>query len=378
MKVDILIKNGRVIDPARNMDEIAPVTICRGKIVASEPNVEASQVVDAKGCIVIPGMIDHHTHCNYHATDIGVPVDIAMLPGGVTTAVDAGSSGVSTARAFLDNCTRNQVKTKIYVHVSPLGMSTCQYQEILKPEKWSKEQFEDIFSYGGDRVLGLKMKVGKMTLGEIGIDPFYDAVKMADALGTRLVIHPTEPVAPLEDILNTLRKDDTLAHVYNSRGDTIYKDGHVIREAWEAAQRGVKFDVAHGGMNLSFDIAEKAISDGFLPDFISSDCTMMSWNKAPVYNLLNVMSKFLMLGLDLHKVIDCVTAAPAQHIGEAGRLGTLAPGACGDVAVLRLNEGKYRFIDADQQIRFGDKLLMPWMTIANGEIVYRSAEACVE
>ncbi|MCD8077027.1 MAG: amidohydrolase family protein, partial [Lachnospiraceae bacterium] len=135
--------------------------------------------------------------------------------------------------------------------------------------------------------------------------------------------------------------------------------------------RGVLFDVAHGGGNFSFDIAERAMGEGFFPDIISSDMTIQTWNRQPLCSLTQVMSKFLMLGMTMPEIIRAVTATPARALNMSGRVGTLAPGACGDVTLLSLERGEFDFVDVLGKHRRGETLLVPKATFANGMLVYR-------
>lgn len=373
MNVDILIKNGRVIDPAGNRDETADIAVRNGKIAAVEQGGElhAAYVIDAEGCLVVPGLIDYHEHINFKATDVGIPPDLATLPKGVTSVVDCGSSGASNCLAFLDRLGQCIVKARIYIHISPLGLATQQFYEPLCSEKWDMNKFEIAFDQGGDRILGIKMRVSNFLLKDIGMGPFYEMMKVAERFGKNVLIHPSDPPVQQSVILNRLRPGDVYCHAYQGQGHTILKDAKVIPEVWEARERGVIFDVAHGGANFDFSIAERAFAQGFYPDMISTDTTQKTWNKGPVYSLPYVMSKFLSLGMPLMEVIRCVTETPARTMGQEGKTGTLRPGVCGDVTILKLEDMPLIFTDAAGKQRRGQQLLVPIATIANGMLVYQ-------
>ena len=371
MKVDVLIKNGLVVDPSRNVHAPGDVALKNGKVTAlpAGEETEATQVVDAAGCLVVPGLIDYHEHINFRCTDVGIPPDLATLPKGVTTVVDCGSSGPTNCLAFLDRLSQCVVKSRIYIHISPLGLATQQFYEPLVPEKWDWGKFEYAFDQGGERIRGIKMRVSKFLLNDL--DPFREMLKVAEHFGKNVLIHPSDPPEPQKEILNALRAGDVYCHVFQGKGRTILdENGRLLPELAEARARGVVFDIAHGGANFDFEVAEKALDQGFLPDMISTDTTQKTWNKQPVQSLPFVMSKFLYLGMKLDDIVRCVTVTPAKNLGMAGRIGTLAPGACGDVTLLKLAEGQFKFLDARQNTRMGSQMFVPMATFANGMMVY--------
>ena len=376
MKVDILIKNGRLIDPKRNLDQTGDLYLKAGKIFALPEGEQADPgyVLNAAGCLVIPGMIDYHEHVNYNLSEVGIPADLATLPKGVTTVVDCGTSGPTNCLGFIERLNALLVKSRLYIHISPLGLSTRQYYAPLLPEKWDLDQFDYVFEKGGEKICGIKMRVSTYVLKEQGMRPFFEMLKVAEHCKKNVLIHPSDPPVPQREILNALRPGDVYCHTYQGKGHTILdggEKGRLIPELFKARERGVIFDIAHGGGNFDFEVAERAMEQGFLPDMISTDMTKMTWNKKPVCNLPYVMSKFLMLGMPLMEVIRCVTETPARALGMENRIGTLAPGACGDVAVLRVAEGDFVFNDTQGHMRTGQKLLYPVATFVDGMMVYQ-------
>lgn len=371
-KVDLLIRNGRVIDPARNLDAIANVAVRQGEIVACEAEISAKKEIDASGCIVAPGLIDHHGHINYLGSDIGSPPDLTAIPGGVTAMADCGCTGVSNCRAFYDQLKNCLIKTKLYINVSPLGQSTKQFTEQIDPESWDYEQFETAFRYCGDDALGLKIRISNKIVGASGLKTLVAGLAYAERLGKHVLVHVPDPPVPQAEVVELLRPGDIFCHVYHQKGFTILENGSVSRAVLKARERGVLFDSAHGQNNFSWQVAEAAVSEGFFPDIISSDLTSKTFCSAPLYNMPYILTKFLLLGMDLRDVIRCVTVNPAKVMGLKG--GTLAPGSCADIAILKLKDGHYSFPDSMGEIRNWDHLLVNQLTVLDGTVVYRNPE----
>ena len=182
MTADILIQNGRVLDPARGIDQSTPVAVKGRRIIPWEEGMEAKTTIDASGCLVTPGLIDFHAHIYERGTDSGANPDLAMLPYGVTTVVDAGSSGVSTYRSFLDRLALCRIKTKFFLHISPTGQVTHQYPELLRPERWNMEKFQEAVELAGDKLLGFKLRVSRNVVGDTGLRPLEAALELAISL----------------------------------------------------------------------------------------------------------------------------------------------------------------------------------------------------
>lgn len=374
--VDLLIRNGRVIDPSRNMDQNETIAIKGRKIVPYEDGMEAKTVIDAQGCLVTPGVIDFHAHIFERGTDSGINPDLAMLPLGVTTVVDAGSSGASTYRSFIDRLNLCSIKTKLYLHISPTGQVTHQYPESLKPESWNYDRFDEAFDLYGDKILGFKLRISKNVTGDKGLEHLEKAIELAERYNRSVVVHVTDPPVPQSEVASLLRKDDVFCHVFNGRGHTIIEDGKIPDALWQARKRGVIFDCCHGSINFNFDVAEQAMREGFPPDVISSDMNSVTWNRSPLFNLPMVLSKFLMMGMPLKDLFACVTSVPARLMHEEGNLGTLAPGSVADVSIFKLRQGCIPFVDAEGNRRQGDQFLHAVATVLNGVIVYRDQEIC--
>ena len=375
MRADVVIENGRIVDPANGVDRVGNIAIKNRGIAAWQDGMEADETIDAAGCLVTPGLVDFHAHIFDRATDSGLNPDVAMLPHGVTTVVDAGCSGVATYRSFLDRLNTYKIKTKLLLHVCPVGQANHQFPEPLHPDTWNMDRFAAAFEIGGDKIIGLKVRISKNIVKDDGAKIFYKALEVARRFDKPLVVHISNSAIPLDEVAEALAPGDVFCHVYQGIGYTILgEDGNVLPAVRKAQERGVVMDACHGLENLSFATADAALAQNFLPDVISSDLTNRTWNKRPVYGLPHVMSKFLHLGMDDTEIIRRVTAIPARLIGMADQLGTLAEGTWADIAVLKLAEGEAAFVDSAGEVRTGKKYFVPMATVLDGVIVYRSHE----
>lgn len=378
MKCDILIRNGRIIDPAENRDTIGDLLIDNGYIIkgkGSEP-VDATQVIDATGCLVLPGLIDFHTHLFKGGSDLGILPDVGLLPNGVTTAVDAGTPGSANFEAFyLSVICHSTVRIKTFINVSATGQTTSSYPENVDPQYYQTDKIASLMQKYQGQIVGLKIRQHKEAVHELGSKPLAAAVRMGETLGCPVVVHISNPPCPLEELVDLLRKGDIFVHAYQGKDLSIFDEENGVNSAVAAArQRGVFLDASGGRFHYSFKTIRKALDYDFLPDIIGTDITYYSLYRKPVFGLPYVMSMYLNLGLPLERVIAACTAMPAQALGMAGEIGTLAPGACADVAIFRLTDCPVDFVDPLGEKIVGKMLLVPKLTIRAGQIVFRQID----
>ncbi len=372
MKMDMLIRNGRVIDPLRNIDEVRDIGIIGDKIVETAGrDIEATQTVDASGCYVLPGLIDFHTHTYYKKTGLGACPD--FLPAtGVTAAVDAGSSGCRNFPDFYtDVMLKSPVRMKAYLSCCSIGMAGPGGHEDFAPEHFEADEIARARERYPDRIIGLKLRIGSHLVRDLR--PLEAAVEMAERIGGMpLCVHVTDPAGSMRDVAKLLRRGDILCHVYHGTGDTILDaHGRVLDEILKARERGVIFDVANGNLNCYHSVSIAAIREGFLPDIISTDLTRDKLNYAARARTLPfVMSKYLSFGMTLSEVVRCATATPAGVMGMEGRIGTLAPGSSADVTIVRQVKRRVVYRDTASAAYVGNSLLVPQMTVLNGEIAF--------
>jgi len=373
--VDLIIRNGTVVDPANKRDEKADVVIDNGKIVDVAKDGRFRQTIDASGCFVCPGLIDYHMHLSPLA-EIGVGGELACFPSGVTSAVDCGSSGAATYEGYRPALFSSRLTSRAFLHVCSAGLATGQYHENPDPRHWDRKKIRRLFGEYPNELIGLKVRLGKEIVGSLGLSPLEEAIKLGDELGVPVMVHCSNPPSKMSDLLSLLRRGDTITHAFQDQGDSILDDrGRISDAANRARNRGVIFDVANANIHFSFAVARQALLEGFLPDTISTDLTTRSLYKRPaVFNLAFVLSKYLNLGMSLDQVIACGTSNPARILNCSNTLGQLKPGADADIAVFRLMEKETDFGDRKGEIVKGRILLKPMLTVKQGELVYRDME----
>jgi dihydroorotase len=379
MKVDLRITGGTVIDPERGMNAQGEVLVLGSRIVEAEPGktVEAEATIDAHGCLVLPGLIDFHAHLYGGGTESGVNADTALLPMGVTTGVDAGSCGSANYEAFLRTVVAtSQLRMFSFVNIAPAGLIATRFAEEIDPKYYDEARIAELFHRYPGKCLGLKIRLSKEIVGDLGGKPLECTLQIAERLKCPVVVHTTNPPIPPEQIAGMLRPGDVYCHVYQGSGDTIIaSDGKVRPQLFSARRAGVLFDTANGRKNFSFRVAKAALAGGFPPDIISSDVTRKTLFSDFVFSLPFIMMKFLKLGIALEAIVGACTSVPARRIGMQGKLGTLSPGAFADIAIFR-REKKHPVVTRDE---LGDSItvddwLVPQMTILDGKIVYRQID----
>lgn len=373
----LAIAGGTVVDPARGICGPGDVLIDGPEVVAApagEP-VSAEQVIDATGCLVMPGLIDHHAHVFQGGTALSVTPDL-LLPMGVTTVVDAGTTGADACEAFVRSVVNtSRIRVLCQLNVSSEGQVNTTRPECLDPRHFAPERIARLFASYPGIIKGLKIRCGAEVVGEFGLEPLTAALKIADALRTPLTVHTTNPPCDVDELAVHLRPGDVFCHCYQGRGDTIIAaDGRVKPAVRQARGRGVLFDTADARINHSYAVICSALADGFAPDIISTDVTSASLFGHMVFGLPMVMSRYLEHGLPLVDVVAACTSAPAKALGLEGRIGTLAPGACADVAIFALRDRAVRVCNSDGDDMVVTRLLVPQMTILGGDMVFRQVE----
>jgi len=364
---DLVIKGGRVIDPARRIDRIADVAIADGKIAAlnsSIPTVSAAQTIDANGKLVVPGLIDIHTHA------VREPDDAALcLADGVTSLVDAGSRGSDGIDEAVAVAKAAPNRMRLLINISRTG-NDQRNGELRDIGKVDVVATRKAIERHRDYVAGIKVRVSDFVAGENDVRALKLAQSVAGPLGIPIMVHMGQSVSPLPALLAVLKRGDIVTHIYSPPPNGIFDaDGKLLPAVLDARKRGIVFDVGNGlNKHITWDVAERATNAGLWPDTISTDWVPMG-RADQIFNLGTVLSKFLMLGMPLDRVVACATVNAARAIPAFKGLGTLAPGAPADVTVMELREGQFEFVDNDHTSRTGKQKLTTVRVLKDGRVL---------
>ena len=370
---DVVLKGGRVLDPAQGIDAPLDVGVKHGRIAALEQDLsteDAWLVLDASDHFVTPGLIDLHAHLYWGGADLGVLPDATCLPSGVTTAVDAGSAGWANFTG-LRHFIIGQARTRVFafVNISSIGITDMRVGENLNLAYCGVEDAIKAIEANRGVALGVKVRVAEKICGPNGLEPLRRAAEVRDATHTRMMVHISDCEQTVAEILEYLKPGDIITHCFTGRGQLILnqRTGAVLPEVRAAQQSGIAFDVGHGQGSFSFAVARAALDDGLLPDTLSTDLHAYS-SHFTARSLPDVMSKFLFLGRDVPDVVARTTQNAAAAIGRGDSLGHLRVGGVADIAVLRLENGPYPMRDAEDEEIVGDRRLMATYTVRAGEV----------
>jgi dihydroorotase len=356
---NLVLTGGRIIDPANGRDEIADIAFADGKVVAIGRDVpgDGATVISVAGKLVVPGLIDLHAHVYWGGTSLGVDAAEVARTSGTTTFVDAGSSGPGNFAGFRRHVIEpspvriipilNISHAGIFAFSTTVMVGECADLRLLDPRDCVR-----VIDANRDMIVGVKVRVGRTAGGNSGIAPLDMALEVATEVGLPVMAHLDHPPPSRLEVLSRLRRGDILTHCFRPFPNApVAPDGGVREEVAAARERGVVFDIGHGGGSFGFRTAEAMLEAGFLPDTISSDVHALSIN-GPAFDQITTMSKLLSLGMELTAVIRASTMAPAAAIGRPD-LGHLGIGAVGDASVIELAEGEFDYRDVLGETRKG-------------------------
>jgi dihydroorotase len=377
MSYDLVIAGGTVIDPASGLGDLRDVAIRDGLIAAVEPHIpraEASDLLDATDLIVVPGLVDLHVHVYWGVASLSIPPGSHDLQRGATTIVDAGSSGGNTFPGFRQFVIEPFAGTILaFLNISAMGQIDPELGELHDLRYAMVDRAVEVARANRDLIVGIKVRLSEMLAGPNGLAGLERAIEAGEAIERPVMAHIGGTAFPIEDVLVRLRPGDIVTHAFTGwQPGIVDSAGRIVPEALEARARGVRFDIGHGAGSFRFHQAEAALAQGFRPDTISSDLHRFNW-EGPVHDLVTTMSKFLHLGLALPEVTRMATTAPAEAIGRKAEMGTLAVGAVADMAVLRLEEGRFEFTDSGGVSVEGRQRLVPVATVKRGRQVRAGA-----
>lgn len=379
-EIDLLIKNGHLIDPRNEIDGPMDVAIKDGKILEIAGDISADRagtVVDATGLYVTPGLIDIHVH-NFHGTEPNamysngwnsVAPDGFTFRSGVTTVVDQGCAGWRNFATFKENVIdKSKTRVLAFVNIVGSGMKGGAVEQN-KADMDPKLAAMAVKQYP-ETIVGVKVAhyVGPEW------EPVENAVKAGELANVPVMVDfgSSQPVLSLETLLlEKLRPGDIFTHCYGAtrgRGHVVDDSGNLNSFALRAQEKGIIFDVGHGGGSFTFKQGVNAVKQGLKPNSISTDLHIGSMNGG-MKDQLNVMSKFLNMGMNMQEVIETSTWNPAQII-KRNDLGHLSVGAEADLVVLDLMEGEFGFIDVDGYRMDGTRKLECELTVKGGQVMW--------
>lgn len=384
MEYDLVIRSGRLFDAQTGSWFFGDLWVRDGKMyLSAEPGASAAETVDASGCDVLPGLIDEHLHINYKGNNIGANPDPLCLPCGVTTACDAGTTGIANFEPFgFHSRLYCQTSVLCYLHVNSYGLQNGlgKVEESHQLTEFSEPGIRAMFDRYPDFIRGLKVRVCKATTpAGLHLDAVKRAVEIADAVNwdghfCTVDVHYgdlPEDVS-LEDLLETLRPGDILSHVFQNKGETILNsDGHVRECVREAQRRGIYLDDCHGRPHWSFPIIEQALADSVKADILSSDTIYASAYTRPAFSLLHAMCVLSAAGARTEDIYRAVTVTPAKALGISDWAGQLGDGRPADITILREIATDQVFEDYYGNSRPANKVFLPLMTIRSGKVAYR-------
>ena len=372
---DLVLKGGVVIDPAQDLSRALDVAVQDGKIAAVAANIPASEarrVIHVPGKTVTPGLIDLHTHVFDGVAANGVHPDIAGVHAGVTTVVDAGSSGCATFSAFprhiLPKCETEVIPL---LHICQTGLATN--PDIIAESSIDLESTLKVAREHKGLIKGIKARMVSPALEIFGMEMPRLAKRAARESGLPLMVHigdTTKRYDPnvIRELLPLLEPGDIVTHLFTANpGGVLDTNGKLVPEAKELAARGVWLDTAHGRMNFGFNVGRRVLDQGLTPHCISTDLTIPG-RANTVHSMVEIMARFLGMGFTLEQVVAMSTVNPARAIGEASRLGSLAVGRQADISVLEVRDGRWVVYDTLRDSMKIDKTVVPVLTVKRGRV----------
>jgi dihydroorotase len=370
---DLIVRGARVIDTSQDIDRVTDIAVAGGTIagVGDYSQATATRIIDASGLIASAGWIDLHVHVFGGAVASGgVHADReAGIATGVTTVIDAGSSGAGTWDAFREYVMeRSTTRVLAFLNVSLMPAVGPRHGDWQNFSQGRTIRLAEQEAAAG-RCLGIKVLASQNHCGNLGITPMKLARQAARLSGTGLMVHLGEAPPVIEDVLNLMDAGDILTHCWKgTAGGLLGRDRKPIPETLAAVERGVKFDIGHGQSSFSFETARWAMDAGLPVHAISTDIHGGNL-RGPVFNQAVTMAKFLHLGLSLPEVIRLSTVSPAELIYRADEFGTLRPGSCADITVFRVIDGEFTVTDAEKRSETAKQMIEPVYTVRAGEVV---------
>jgi dihydroorotase len=365
---DLIIKGGRVIDPSTRLDAIRDVAIEGDRIAAVEAGITAAatQTIDARGKLVVPGLIDIHTHAARTAGGPGL-----CLADGVTGWIDAGSQGADHIGDAIAIAKSSPQPGRVLVNIGRAGILPD--GDTMDVARADVSAAKDAIAKNRDIIVGVKARLSRDVAGANDFEVLNRAREVATSFNLPVMIHMGQTVSPLPRLINLLERGDVVTHMFAPPPNSVIDDsGRILPEVLAARRRGVWFDVGNGQTgHLRWDVVERVMQAGFWPDTLSTDWNVNS-HTTGVIDFPNCMAKFLGFGMSIDQVVACATVNASRTFEVFRDRGTLNVGAPADVAVLELREGTFEFLDNYGNTRTGRQRLFPSVTVLGGRRVPRA------
>ena len=365
---DVIIKGGRVVDPSLRINAVRDVAIVGGRIAAVEAGIagDAAETIDARGKLVVPGLLDIHTH--YGRENDGARVGLA---DGVTGWIDAGSQGADRIADAVAIAKASPQPGRLLINIGRAGILPD--GDTMDLKRADVAAAKEAIARHRDFIVGVKARLSKDVAGANDVEVLRRAQEVATAFNLPVMIHMGQTVSPLPALMNLLKRGDIVTHMFAPPPNSIIDDsGHVLPEVLAARRRGVWFDVANGRTgHLRWDMLDRIVQAGFWPDTLSTDGNSTS-RTTGVIDFPNVMSKFLNFGMTVDQVVARATVNASRIVPLFQDRGTLNVGAPADVALLELREGTFEFVDNYEGKRSGRQRLFPSGTVLGGKRIPRT------
>nr|WP_255688355.1 amidohydrolase/deacetylase family metallohydrolase [Brevibacillus sp. AF8] len=355
---DLAIREGRIV----GLYEKGKTTDDQGM------NLESKEIIDAEGYVVTPGLIDLHAHVFPTKTSLGVAADRVGIEQGVTTVVDAGSVGLWSFDAFLEEAVYPSVtRVLAFLNISGDGLCTgggelADMSRLTPREAAALIRKQPILR-------GVKARMSGSVVKQNGIQPLLVAKEAARGAGVPMMVHIGNAPPKLTEILPLLDRGDVVTHAFHGKKGGMFDErGELIPEAQDALERGVLLDIGHGEASFSFQTLRHAQAQGIMPHVISTDVHRRNID-GPVHSLTHTLTKFLAMGYSLDGVIAASTLAPARILGLENEIGTLKVGACADVSILQIKKEPTILSDSEQETVETMERVVAYQGITSGRVL---------
>jgi len=365
---DLIIKGGRVIDPSVRLDATRDVAISGGRIVAVEATIagDAADTLDARGKLVVPGLLDIHTHAGRSAEGPGL-----VLQDGVTGWIDAGSQGAERIGETIAVARSSSQPGRVLINIGRNGI--LPEGDTMDLKRADVDAARDAIAKNRDFIVGVKARLSRDVAGGNDYEVLRRAQEVATSFSLPVMIHMGQTISPLPKLVDLLKRGDIVTHMFAPPPNGIIDEsGHILPEILAARRRGVCFDVGNGQSgHMRWDTIAAIMKAGFWPDTFSTDWNTNS-HQTGVIDLPNCMSKLFGYGMTLDEAIARATVNPARIFPLFNDRGTLNVGAPADLALLELRKGNFEFLDNYKNKITGHMRLFPSATVLGGKRVPRA------